>query len=353
MKSDSIRISDFEINAQSDVFIIAEMSANHNGSLDYAINTIKSAKRAGADCIKLQTYTPDTITLDCNSKDFIVKGTIWNGRKLYNLYEEAYTPWEWHEKLFKVAKDEGLVCFSSPFDNTAVDLLENLNTPAYKIASFEITDVNLIEYVAKKGKPIIISTGIATENDINLAIETCINAGNNQIILLKCTSSYPAPLDEANLTMIKHLREKYGYFTGLSDHTEGYVAPIVATSLGAKVIEKHFIIDKSIGGPDSSFSLDEREFKLMVDNVRKASKSVGIKTFDLTKKQQKGKNFSRSLYFVNDLKKDQIVSAKDVKSIRPGFGLHPKFLNKIIGKKINLDVSRGTRVSLEQINLDD
>ena len=182
----------------------------------------------------------------------------------------------------------------------------------------------------KKGKPIIISTGIATENDIDLAIETCIKAGNNQIILLKCTSSYPAPIDEANLTMIKHLREKYGYFTGLSDHTEGYVAPIVATSLGAKVIEKHFIIDKSIGGPDSSFSLDENEFKLMVDNVRKASKSVGIKTFDLTKKQHKGRNFSRSLYFVNDLKKDQIISAKDIKSIRPGFGLHPKFLNKII-----------------------
>ena len=353
MKSDSIRISDFEINAQSDVFIIAEMSANHNGSLDYAINTIKSAKRAGADCIKLQTYTPDTITLDCDSKDFIIKGTIWNGRKLHDLYREAYTPWDWHEKLFKVAKDEGLVCFSSPFDNSAVDLLENLNSPAYKIASFEITDINLIEYVAKKGKPIIISTGIATENDIDLAIETCIKVGNNQIILLKCTSSYPAPIDEANLTMIKHLREKYGYFTGLSDHTEGYVAPIVATSLGAKVIEKHFIIDKSIGGPDSSFSLDENEFKLMVDNVRKASKSVGIKTFDLTKKQHKGRNFSRSLYFVNDLKKNQIISAKDVKSIRPGFGLHPKFLNKIIGKKINLDVSRGTRVSLEQINLDE
>lgn len=353
MKSDSIRISDFEINAQSDVFIIAEMSANHNGSLDYAINTIKSAKRAGADCIKLQTYTPDTITLDCDSKDFIIKGTIWNGRKLHDLYREAYTPWDWHEKLFKVAKDEGLVCFSSPFDNSAVDLLENLNSPAYKIASFEITDINLIEYVAKKGKPIIISTGIATENDIDLAIETCIKVGNNQIILLKCTSSYPAPIDEANLTMIKHLREKYGYFTGLSDHTEGYVAPIVATSLGAKVIEKHFIIDKSIGGPDSSFSLNENEFKLMVDNVRKASKSVGIKTFDLTKKQQKGRNFSRSLYFVNDLKKNQIISAKDIKSIRPGFGLHPKFLNKIIGKKINLDVLRGTRVSLEQINLDE
>ena len=353
MKSDSIRISDFEINTQSDVFIIAEMSANHNGSLDYAINTIKSAKRAGADCIKLQTYKPDTITLDCDSKDFIIKGTIWNGRKLHDLYREAYTPWDWHEKLFKVAKDEGLVCFSSPFDNSAVDLLENLNSPAYKIASFEITDINLIEYVAKKGKPIIISTGIATENDIDLAIETCIKAGNNQIILLKCTSSYPAPIDEANLTMIKHLREKYGYFTGLSDHTEGYVAPIVATSLGAKVIEKHFIIDKSIGGPDSSFSLDENEFKLMVDNVRKASKSVGIKTFDLTKKQHKGRNFSRSLYFVNNLKKDQIISVKDIKSIRPGFGLHPKFLNKIIGKRINLDVSRGTRVSLEQINLDE
>ncbi len=349
-----MKISNFTIDDNSPVFIIAELSANHNGNKSIAIKTIRAAKRAGADAIKLQTYTADTLTINSERDDFIIKSdSIWDGKTFYELYREAYTPWEWHEDLFKVAKDEGLICFSSPFDKSAVDFLEKLNTPAYKIASFEITDIPLIEYVASKQKPVIISTGIAEKKDIELALDACKRMGNNNIALLKCTSSYPAPIEEANLAMIKHLRKKYGYFTGLSDHTEGYVAPIVATSFGARIIEKHFIIDKSIGGPDSSFSLDQKEFKLMVDNVRIASKSVGIKTFDLTKKQQKGRDFSRSLYFINDLKKDQIISAKDIKSIRPGFGLHPKFLNKIIGKKIKLDVSRGTRVSLEQINLDE
>src|SRR5690554_1884812 len=229
------------ISRGSAVFIIAELSANHNGSLETAIQTIKAAKRAGADAIKLQTYTADTITIDSNKPDFIIKGTIWEGKNLYELYKEAYTPWEWHEKLFKTAREEGLICFSSPFDKTAVDLLEGLNAPAYKIASFEITDIPLIEYVASKGKPIIISTGIAGLEDIELAVNTCRKADNDQIILLKCTSSYPAPIEEANLAMIPDLAKRFGLITGLSDHTLGITVPVAAVVLGARVIEKHFI----------------------------------------------------------------------------------------------------------------
>src|SRR5690554_3675791 len=247
------------ISRGSAVFIIAELSANHNGSLETAIQTIKAAKRAGADAIKLQTYTADTITIDSNKPDFIIKGTIWEGKNLYELYKEAYTPWDWHETLFETAREEGLICFSSPFDKTAVDLLEELNTPAYKIASFEIIDIPLIEYVASKGKPIIISTGIATMEDIELALDACRRMGNNDIALLKCTSSYPAPLEEANLVMIKDMAERYGVITGLSDHTLGSTAPVVATCFGAKIIEKHFILDRAVGGPDASFSMDEAE----------------------------------------------------------------------------------------------
>ena len=247
------------------VFIIAELSANHNGNIDTAIETIKAAKRSGADAIKLQTYTADTITLKCDKKDFkITQGTLWDGKYLYDLYQEAFTPWEWHKKLFEVAKNEGLVCFSSPFDKTAVDFLETLDNPIYKIASFEITDIPLIEYAAKKMKPIVISTGIATEEDIKLAVDTCRNVGNNDITLLKCTSSYPAPLEEANLCMIKDLANRYNVKAGLSDHTIGNIAPIIAVTQGATMIEKHFIIDRAIGGPDAAFSMNESEFTQMV-----------------------------------------------------------------------------------------
>ena len=236
-----IKIADFLLSKEGPVFIIAELSANHNGSLSNALQTIKAAKRAGANAIKLQTYTPDTITLDARTDDFKLKqGTIWDGKYLYDLYKEAYTPWEWHETLFKAAKEEGLLCFSSPFDKTAVDLLESLNAPAYKIASFEITDLPLIEYAALKGKPMIISTGIATEEDIQLAVETCRNVGNEQIILLKCTSSYPAPINEANMSMVEDLARRFNVISGLSDHTMGITVPVVATTLGAKVIEKLF-----------------------------------------------------------------------------------------------------------------
>jgi pseudaminic acid synthase len=346
-----MQIGNYKISKDSSVFIIAELSANHNGSLQTAIDTIHAAKRAGADCIKLQTYTADTITIDCDKDDFIIKDTIWNGRKLYDLYKEAYTPWEWHKKLFETAKEIGLECFSSPFDKSSVDFLESLNTPAYKIASFEITDIPLIEYIASKGKPIIISTGIAELEDINLAIATCHKMGNNQIALLKCTSSYPAPIEEANMIMVKDFETKFNVISGLSDHTIGSIVPIVATALGAKIIEKHFILDRNIGGPDASFSMNEREFSEMVKLIRETEKAIGFVDYKLTEKQKKGKDFSRSLYFVNDLKAGSIITENDVKSIRPGFGLHPKFYKKILGMKTAIDISKGTALNLNYLYL--
>ena len=344
-----MKIGNFEINTNSEVFIIAELSANHNGSIKTAIETIKAAKRAGANCIKFQTYTSYTMTIDSDKEDFIIKGTIWEGKNLYELYKEAYTPWEWHRELFQVAKEEGLVCFSSPFDKTAVDFLETLDVPAYKIASFEITDIPLIEYVASKGKPIIISTGIATIEDIELAIEACKRKGNQNIALLKCTSSYPAPVDEANISMIKDLAERFNVLSGLSDHTMGSVVPIVATALGAKIIEKHFILDRSIGGPDASFSMNEEEFTQMVKAIRSAEKAKGHINYDLTEKQRKGKDFSRSLYIVDDVKAGDKITDKNVRSIRPGFGLHPRFLESIKGKVFLKDHDKGTRMSIKYV----
>jgi pseudaminic acid synthase len=345
-----MQIEHFKISDISPVFIIAELSANHNGSLITALETIKAAKRAGADAIKLQTYTADTLTIDCNSEDFIIKsGSIWDGKTYYDLYKEAYTPWEWHLELFRVAKEEGLICFSSPFDKTAVDFLESLDTPAYKIASFEITDIPLIEYVASKGKPIIISTGIATHEDITLALDACHRMGNNEIALLKCTSSYPAPIEEANMIMVKDMAERYGVLTGLSDHTMGSTVPVVATCFGAKIIEKHFILDRSIGGPDASFSMNEEEFTAMVKAVREAESAIGNIDYTLTEKQLKGKDFSRSLYVVEDIKAGEIISEKNVKSIRPGFGLHPRYYQEIIGKVAIDDAKKGDRFSFRII----
>ena len=343
-----MNIGGFEINKEGKVFIIAELSANHNGSIEVAKETIRAAKRAGADGIKLQTYTADTLTIDSNKDDFKIKsGSIWDGKTFYDLYQEAYTPWDWHKELMYTAKEEGLVCFSSPFDQTAVDFLEELNVPAYKIASFEITDIPLIEYTASKGKPIILSTGIATEADIQLAVDACKRVGNNDIALLKCTSSYPAPIEEANLIMVKDLAEKFGVISGLSDHTLGDTAPVVATCMGAKIIEKHFILDKSIGGPEASFSLDEKEFKEMVNTLRMAEQAIGKVDYTLTKKQESGKAFSRSLYVVNDMIEGDIITEKNVRSIRPGFGLHPKHFKKILGKSINQNLEKGTRFSLD------
>jgi pseudaminic acid synthase len=342
-----------KFNLKDRVFIIAELSANHNGSLETAIKTIRAAKNAGADAIKLQTYRADTITINSKGDDFkISQGTLWDGKYFYDLYQEAYTPWEWHETLFKVAEEVGLVCFSSPFDPTAVEFLENLNTPAYKIASFEITDIPLIELVASKGKPVIISTGIATEEDIQLAVKACRNQNNHQVALLKCTSSYPAPFNEANMVMIKDLAERFGVIPGLSDHTLGITVPVVAICFGAKIIEKHFILDRSIGGPDAAFSLDVAEFSAMVNAVRIAEQAIGRVDYSLTEKQKKGREFSRSLYVVKDIKKGEVITTENVRSIRPGYGLHPKYLKNILGKKVKQDLNFGTRMNLDFVNAD-
>lgn len=346
-----MEIGNFEIG--NSTFIIAELSANHGHDKSIAIETVRAAKKAGADAIKLQTYRPDTITIDCDNEYFRINdGTQWDGRTLYDLYKEAHLPWEWHKELFKVAKKEGLVCFSSPFDKTAVDFLEELNTPAYKIASFEIQDIPLIEYAASKGKPIIMSTGIATKDDIQLAVDTCRKVGNEEIILLKCTSSYPAPIELANLRTMVDMKKRFGVEVGLSDHTLGNTVPIVATSLGAKIIEKHFILDKSIGGPDADFSLDLQEFSSMVTAVRNAEKALGEVTYELSEKVEKNKKFARSLFAVEDIKKGEKFTEKNVRSIRPGYGLHPKELSNVMGKSSTLFIKCGTPIEKKMVTIE-
>jgi len=345
-----MEIGNFDFSINTGTFIVAELSCNHNQDFTTALQAIKAAKRAGADAIKLQTFKPEIITLDSDKDDFRIKqGTIWDGTTLFKLYQTAYTPWEWHSKLFSAALAEDLICFSSPFDKTAIDFLKDLNTPAYKIASFEITDIPLIEYAALQGKPMIISTGIAELEDIVLAVDACRRMGNDQIILLKCTSSYPAPIEEANLIMIKDLATRFGVLTGLSDHTLGITAPVAAVTLGARLIEKHFIVDKSLGGPDSSFSLDESEFTKMVQSVREAEKVSGVVDYNLTDKQRKGREFSRSLYTVEDIRVGQIFSDFNIRSIRPGYGLHPRFYSDVIGKRAKRDLERGTRLTWDCI----
>jgi pseudaminic acid synthase len=334
----------------SKCLIIAELSANHGGDIKIALETVRAAKRAGADAIKIQTYTADTITLNSKKEYFkINQGTHWDGMYLHDLYKEASLPWDWHAEIFRVANEEGIICFSSPFDNTAVDLLQELEAPIYKIASFEITDIPLIDYVAKKGKPMIISTGIAEISDIQLAIETCRKAGNNDITILKCTSAYPADPSDANLLTIPDIKERFGVKVGISDHTMGIEGPVVAIALGAVVIEKHFILDKKIGGPDAHFSLDEKEFTQMVKSVRIAESMMGKIDYEMTEKKKKSRQFSRSLFIVKDVKAGEKITRENVRSIRPGFGIHPKYLSEIIGNKFNSDFQKGTPMSLDFI----
>lgn len=330
------------------VFIIAELSANHNGSLQTALDTVKAAKRAGADAIKLQTYTAETITLACDLPDFkIAGGTLWDGKYLFDLYQEAYTPWEWHAAIFQAAIEEGLICFSSPFDPSAVDFLETLACPVYKIASFEITDIPLIEYVASKQKPIIISTGIAEKIDIERAVDACLRQGNSDITLLKCTSSYPAPIEEANLKLMQQFAEDFSVKIGLSDHTPGHLVPVIAVSLGARVIEKHFILDRSIGGPDAAFSLNEAEFTALVQNVRLAEKALGNASYELTPKQQDGRVFSRSLYPTQPILAGTLITPEMIKSVRPGHSLHPRHLKDLMGKTAKRNLRLGERITLD------
>lgn len=329
----------------SHTFIIAELSANHNGSKKVAVDSIRAAKAAGADAIKIQTYTADTLTLNCDNPDFRLGKGLWKGETFYTLYQKAYTPWEWHEEIFHVAKEEGLACFSTPFDKTAVDLLESLNNPIYKIASFEITDIPLIQYIASKHKPVILSTGIAMEEDIQLALDTLRSGGCMDITLLKCTSAYPAPIEDANLLTIPDMKQRFACKVGLSDHTEGYTVPMAAVALGAEVVEKHFIIDRTIGGPDSAFSMEADEFKLMVENIRKVEAALGDVNYPTDPSKIKGREFCRSLYVAKAIKAGEVITEENVRSVRPGYGLHPKYFSELIGRKVNCDLNVGDRMS--------
>lgn len=339
-----MKIGDFDFSL-GNVYVIAELSANHNGSLEIAKKSIKAAKECGANAIKLQTYTADTITLNCKNDDFMVDGgTLWDGKNLYELYEWASTPWEWHEELFVYAREIGIDIFSSPFDKTAVDFLEQFNPSAYKIASFEITDYELVRYVASKRKPVIISTGIATLEEIEDVIDICKKEGNEDIILLKCTSSYPAPLEDANLNTIVDMKERFGVEIGFSDHTLGSTAPIMAVTLGAKVIEKHFILDKSIGGPDAEFSMEKDDLAFMIKSIREAQKLQGTVDYEMNDKKKKNRKYSRSLYVCKDIKEGEEFTNENIKSVRPGLGLHPKYLNEVLGKKAKKDYKFGDRL---------
>jgi pseudaminic acid synthase len=328
------------------VVIVAELSANHGHDLDIALRSVRAAKNAGADAIKLQTYTPETMTLDCDSEYFRIKhGTIWDGTTLYRLYQEAYTPWEWHKRIKQEAEGVGLTFFSTPFDTTAVDFLDDLGVPIYKIASFEITDIPLIEYVAAKGKPIVISTGIATLSDIEEAVRACRRMHNSNITLLKCTSAYPAAPEDANLLTIPNLKETFRTSVGVSDHTPGLAVPVAAVALGAEMVEKHFILDRSLGGPDAAFSMEPEEFKAMSAAVRTAAAALGQVHYSLSEGTKEYRRFARSLFAVRDIPKGHLITGEDVRSIRPGYGLPPKYLPQVIGMKARIRIERGTPIS--------
>lgn len=327
------------------VFIIAELSANHNNDFSLAERTIKAMAESGADAVKVQTYTPDSLTLDVDNEYFGPrKEGLWKGRKLYELYEEAAMPYEWQPKLQKIAHDLGMEFFSSPFDKEGVDFLESLNVPKYKIASFEITDIPLIEYAASKGKPMIISTGVAELADIELAVKTCRNTGNDDITLLKCTSEYPSTIEAANLRTIPNLKETFGVKVGVSDHTMGSTVPIVAVAFGATVVEKHFILDRSLGGPDSSFSMEPNEFSAMVKGIREAEASLGEITYDVS---EKNKLRRRSLFVAKDIKKGEVITEEHLKSVRPGHGMHPKYYLDFIGTSAIKDYIKGEPFSIK------
>ena len=332
-------------------FIVAELSANHGHNLETALESVRAIAAAGVDAVKIQTYTADTMTLNCQKQDFVVcGGTIWDDTNLYDLYIQAYTPWEWHQAIFDEAKKCGIMCFSTPFDNTAVDFLEECDNPIMKIASFEITDVNLIRYAASKGKPMVISTGVATLEDIELAIQACHEAGNHDITLLRCVSAYPAPLENVNLRTMQDMKERFGVKVGLSDHTMGSDVAIAAVALGAEMIEKHFILDRSIGGPDAAFSMTVDEFKSMVTSIRNVERAIGDVVYPTDPSTIKGRQFSRSLYVAEDMKAGDIITEKNVRSVRPGYGLHPKYLQEILGKKVNRDLEKGDRMRLEYVD---
>lgn len=342
-----IKINEQIIGPNQPPYIIAEMSANHNGSLERCLKTIEEAKRCGASAIKLQTYTADTMTIDCDLPDFVIKGGLWNGFKLYDLYKWAETPYEWHEKIFSHARKIGITAFSTPFDETAVDLLEKLDTPAYKIASFEIVDLPLIRYVAKTGKPIILSTGMASEGEIDEAVKTARSAGCTQLVLLHCISSYPAPIDQANIKQIRNIAKRFDVISGLSDHTLGTTVSVAAVAQGASLIEKHFTLSRKDKGPDSEFSLEPADLKKLCIDTKDAWLALGKEGFKRQKAEENSKVFRRSLYFIKDLPEGHLINAQDIKRIRPGKGLLPKYFEKVVGKRTTKDIKKGTAVKLD------
>jgi pseudaminic acid synthase len=343
-----MKIGRGSIGPEHPVYIVAELSANHNQNFDQALSIIRAAKDAGADAIKLQTYTPDTMTLASDRDEFVIGGgTIWDGRNLHDLYGEAYTPWEWQPKLKQAAEELGMDCFSSAFDSTAVDFLEEMGVPAHKIASFELVDIPLIQKMARTGKPLIMSTGMATIEEIEEALQSARGAGASQIALLKCTSAYPAPAEDMNLRTIPEMARWFGVPAGLSDHTMGIAAPVAAVALGACIIEKHLTLSRSTPGPDSAFSLEPHEFKAMVDAVRTAEKALGTVHFGLSAKEEASRTFRRSLFVVENVKQGEAFTPANVRSIRPAHGLHPRHLPEVLGKSASRGIKRGTPLSWE------
>ncbi|RJO61832.1 pseudaminic acid synthase [candidate division WS5 bacterium] len=343
-------IGNRKIGKDHPVYIIAEMSANHNQNFDQAVKLIHSAKEAGVDAVKLQTYTSDTITIDCDNEYFCIgKDTLWEGQNIYELYKETYTPWDWQPRLKSIANDIGMDLFSTPFDKTAVDFLEKMDVPAYKIASAELIDIPLISYIAKTGKPIIMSTGMATLSEIDEAVRTIQNGGGNQIALLKCTSAYPAMPEEMNLRTIPHMAEAFGLPVGLSDHTLGIAVPVAATALGACIVEKHFTLSRSIPGPDSAFSLEPHEFKAMVDAIRISEKALGKVRYEVTEKETASRAFRRSIFAVKNIKAGDLFSNDNIRSIRPGHGLHTRYFNVLIGRISKRDIQKGTPIDFDMV----
>lgn len=338
-----IRIGKRYVGEGEKTFVVAEVSANHLQDYGRAEAIIKAAAQAGADAVKLQTYTPDTITLDCDNDYFqITQGTIWDGTTLHKLYEEAYTPWEWQPRLMEYANGLGLECFSSPFDATAVDFMKEMDMPAYKVASFEINDIPLIRKIAGLGKPVILATGIAYLEDMERALQVCKEEGNEQVVLLKCTSAYPSPYEEMNLKVIPNMAQVFDCITGLSDHSMGTAAAVASVALGAKMVEKHLTLSRADGGPDGAFSMEPDEFKKMVDEIRIVEKALGKVTYELSEKQKRSREDGRSLFVVKNMKEGEIFTEENVRSIRPAFGLHTMYLDEIMGKRARMDISKGT-----------
>ena len=347
----SLRIDGREVGRAYPPYIIAEMSANHNGHIETAFKIIEAAKQAGADAVKLQSYKPDTITLDCDTEEFQIHGGLWDGKTLYQLYEEAHMPWEWHRPLFEHARKLGITIFSSPFDNTAVDLLEDLNAPAYKIASFEAVDLPLIRYVAGTGKPMIISTGMADEEEIQEAIDAARAGGCKELAILHCVSGYPAPAEDYNLLTLADMRDRFGLVTGLSDHTLDNTTAITSVALGASIIEKHFTLDRSGGGPDDSFSLEPADLAALCRDAKTAWQALGSVNYGRKSSEQGNVQFRRSLYFVKDLEAGDVITSDAVRSVRPGFGLAPKHLDSVIGQQVKKAVRKNTPVTGDSVDM--